>query len=238
MTKREGKTYSGVDPREVPSYGIREAAHYLGMPLPTLRSWAFGRYYPTEGGRKFFNPILVLPDKESRSLSFMNLVEAHVLDAIRREHEIPLQKVRMALKFLERAFPSRHPLADRNFETDGLNLFIQKYGQLINISENGQLAIKQLLEAHLRRIERDSAGLPIRLYPFTRKREPEDPRVVVIDPHLSFGRPAIAKTGVATAVVAERYKAGESVEELAEDYGCETLAIQEAIRCELQLEAA
>jgi len=65
-------------------------AHYLRVPLATLRSWVRGRYYPTERGQKFFKPIIELPDSKLASLSFVNLVEAHVLDAIRREHKIPL----------------------------------------------------------------------------------------------------------------------------------------------------
>ena len=94
------------------------------------------------------------------------------------------------------------------------------------------------LQAHLRRIERDSAGIPVKLYPFTRKRDPQEPKAVVIDPQVSFGRPVLAGTGIATSVIAERYKAGESMEELADDYGLKRLEIEEAIRCELPLEAA
>ncbi|MFQ5925967.1 MAG: DUF433 domain-containing protein [Terriglobia bacterium] len=92
--------------------------------------------------------------------------------------------------------------------------------------------------AHLRRIERDPAGFAVRLFPFTRKRELEEPKVVVIDPYVSFGRPVLVGTGIATAVIAERYKAGESIDDLTDDYGRQRLEIEEAIRCELQLEAA
>jgi uncharacterized protein (DUF433 family) len=94
------------------------------------------------------------------------------------------------------------------------------------------------MEAYLRRIERDHAGLAARLYPFTRKRSPDEPKAIVIDPRISFGRPILAGSGVPTAIVAERYKAGESIDELAEDYGRERLDIEEAIRCELDVEAA
>ena len=78
----------------------------------------------------------------------------------------------------------------------------------------------------------------IRLYPFTRKRELDEPRAVVIDPFVSFGRPVLAGTGISTAVVAERFKAGEPMGALADDYGRSLLEIEEAIRCELPLEAA
>ncbi len=228
----------GQDPRELPAYGVVEAAHYLQIPLATIRSWVAGRYYPTQSGKRFFKPIIVLPDKARPLLSFMNLVEAHILDATRRQHEVQLQKVRVALEYLSSRFPSKHPLADQKFETDGLDLFVEKYGELINISQEGQLAVRKLIQAYLSRIERDARGIPISLYPFTRRRALDEPKAIVIDPYVSFGRPVLVGTGIATAIVAERYKAGESVDELADDYGRQRSEIEEAIRCELQAQAA
>ncbi|HWQ69947.1 MAG TPA: DUF433 domain-containing protein [Patescibacteria group bacterium] len=226
------------DPRELPAYGVVEAAHYLQIPLATIRSWVVGRYYPTQSGKRFFKPIIVLPDKTRPLLSFMNLVEAHILDAIRRQHEVQLQKVRVALEYLNLKFPSKHPLADQKFETDGLDLFVEKYGELINISQEGQLAVRKLIQAYLSRIERDARGIPISLYPFTRRRALDEPKAIVIDPYVSFGRPVLVGTGIATAIVAERYKAGESMDDLADDYGRRRSEIEEAIRCELQVQAA
>ena len=77
--------------------------------------------------------------------------------------------------------------------------------------------------------------LPIRV---AREHDLHEPRVVVIDPHISYGRPVLVGTGIPTAVVAERYKAGESIDELAEDYSRSRKEIEEAIRCELWLDAA
>lgn len=80
--------------------------------------------------------------------------------------------------------------------------------------------------------------MPIKLYPFTREHKADEPKTIVIDPYISFGRPVLAGTGIATTIIAQRYKAGESIEELAEDYGRSRSEIEEAIRCELWLEAA
>jgi uncharacterized protein (DUF433 family) len=44
-------------------------------------------------------------------------------------------------------------------------------------------------------------------------------------------------TGIPTSLVAERYRAGDSIEDLAEDYRCEPIKSQEAIRCELLIAA-
>ncbi len=219
----------------VPAYTVPEAAHYLQIPTTTLRSWVKGRSYPLKPERAgFFEPIIQLPDEEQRLLSFTNLVEAHVLDAIRREHGVQLQKVRDAVCYMQKRMNVEHPLAFQAMVTDGVDLFVRRYAELINVSRDGQLAMGAILNAYLRRVDWDETGFAIRLYPFTRKRELDEPRVVVIDPEVSFGKPVLVGTGIPTSTVAERYKAGESVDDLAEDYDLERAKIEEAIRCELR----
>jgi len=230
--------YGSVDPREARIYTVAEAAHYLRIPVPTLRSWVAGRRYPVKAGLHYFRPVIMIPPGDRALLSFVNLVEAHVLDAIRRQHHVPLYKVRKAIQFLRKEFHSLHPLADQRIETDGQELFVEELGKLITITRDGQLAMRQVLAAHLRRIDWSEEGSAVRLYPFTRKRDAEEPRVVVIDPRRSFGRPVLVGTGIPTSIIAERFKAGESFDQLAADYGRERLEIEEAVRCELFLEAA
>jgi uncharacterized protein (DUF433 family) len=97
--------------------------------------------------------------------------------------------------------------------------------------------MKEIINVYLKRIDRDAQGLPIKLYPFTRDTESDatpksDPRVVVMSPSVSFGRPVIAGTGIPVSSIYERYKAGDSVAALAQDFNLETGAIEEAIRCE------
>jgi uncharacterized protein (DUF433 family) len=117
-------------------------------------------------------------------------------------------------------------------------MFIERYGQLIDIGQAGQLAMHAVLEIYLRRIERDAIGLAVRLYPFTSPNHTETSRSIVIDPTIAFGRPVLARRGIPTVVIAQRYKAGESMDSLVKDYGCEQVEIEEAIRCELHLKAA
>jgi uncharacterized protein (DUF433 family) len=193
---------------------------------------------PRTRALNFLVPLILLPDDARAGLSFVNLVEAHVLDAIRRHHQVPLSKIRDAIHYLQKHFSSKHPLAEQRFQTDGIDLFIDKFGKLINVTQSGQIALRELLKAHLHRVEHNANGAAVRLYPFTRKRDLSEPKVIVIDPHISYGRPVLVGTGIPTAIVAERYKAGESIDELAEDYGRSRNEIEEAIRCELWLEAA
>ena len=236
MTRSATAHQDDVD--HLASYSIPEAAHYLLVPPTTLRSWVVGRHYPRKENRGFFKPPIEIADREKRLLSFVNMVEIHVLSAIRREHDVPLQKVRRAIDFLIERFDAKRPLATHRFYTDGLDLFVSAVGNLINVSREGQLAMREMLTAHLRRVEWGREGTAVRLYPFTRKEAKDEPKVVVIDPRVAFGRPVLVGTGIPTAIIAERFKAGEQPEELASDYGRNASEIIEAIRCELRSEAA
>jgi uncharacterized protein (DUF433 family) len=188
-------------------------------------------------------PIIAIAAEQPPRLSFVNMVEAHVLSAIRYQHGVSLPAVRRAVGYLTEKFGSVHPLAEEQFQTDGVNLFVERLG-LLNVSAPGQLAMREILCAFLRRVERDERGLAVRLYPFSRRPSAvapmldDSPRLVVIDPRISFGRPVLAGTGVTTLTIAERFDAGESIESLAEDYGRSHEEIEEAIRCELTRDAA
>ena len=65
-----------------------------------------------------------------------------------------------------------------------------------------------------------------------------EPRFISLDPRVRFGRPVIVGTGIPTEEVAERFRAGDTCSQLAEEYGRPPQEIEEAIRCELTLDRA
>jgi uncharacterized protein (DUF433 family) len=216
-----------LDAREIPAYTVGEAAHYLGVPKSTLRSWF--------AGQRGFHAVIRPADAKALGLSFTNLVEAYVLTAIRRKHHIALPTIRRGLDYLVRKLGAKRPLIDREFATNGVDLFVDHLGEVINISRDGQIEMADLIRAYLERIDRDAKGVPIKLYPFMRAQAPrEQPRTVAIDPRVSFGRPVIAGTGIPTAVLAEQFKAGDPVPVLAKEYGADEEAVWDAIRRELE----
>ena len=241
---RQRDIYRGRDPRHIPTYGIYEASHILKIPTDTLRSWIRGRNYPTERyGTRTFDPLIELHDPDLPLLSFINLVEIHVLDAIRykyRKPRIPLPKVRSAIEHMRDKYGSRHPLAEYRFQQQGIDLIVDIAGELENVSRMGQLEIREWITAHLKRIERDPAGAAIALYPYLTRhpQQLEEPKLVLIDPRISFGKPILVGVGVPTSVVADRIDAGETPAELADDYGCEESEIQKAIQYERALPKA
>ena len=227
-----------TDLRALPAYTVQEASRYLAIPAATVRSWSVGSH----GGAPLIEAALIeAPRGRPTVLSFFNLTELHLLRAIRRDHRLKMSRVREAIRYLVRQARSdidrRHPLLSQRLETDGLDLFVRHCGQLVNVSEAGQLAMREFLGEALRRIERDPAGVPIRLYPFTHERTQNASALIVIDPRLSAGRPVLAGTGIAAESIMERYRAGESIGELAWDYGRDPAEIEEAIRHALPIAA-
>jgi len=242
MARRKIDIYQGRDPRQIPTYSLVEAAHYLQIPKATLASWIRGRYYPTKGGgHGRSEPIIVRPDQDLPLLSFTNLVEAHVLDAIRYFHHVPLKNVRYAVSYLRRASGSPHPLADYWFKLRGVELIVDEGGLIVNATRQGQLEMKTVIRAYLERVARDPQGAAESLYPYL-TRHPESvedqPKLVRIDPRISFGKPILVGVGVPTAVIADRYYAGERISALARDYACEASQIEDAIRYEGALQQA
>jgi uncharacterized protein (DUF433 family) len=228
--------YGGRDPREVPAYRFSDAASYLEIPVTTLRAWSRGMNYANKDGTKgYFKPVFSLPDPHQPLLSYLNLVEAFVLSSLRRKHLIDLYKIRVAIESLQKRFNTAHPLAEHQFQTDGVDIFVEEYGQLINVGQGGQLTMREVLETYLTRVDHDPTGRAARLYPFIRLTGTDQPKNVVINPYVSFGKPVIAGTGLPTRVVAERFKAGDSIHEIAPNYCRKEEEIDDALRYELRI---
>lgn len=229
--------YNRVDIRNIPTYSIKDTSQYLRIPVSTVRSWVIGLSYSTKEGSSFFAPLIEIPKHKPYLLSFTNIVELHVLRAIRSIHKIKLNKVREAIDFIIDKLEISHPLATKQFSTDGVNLFVEHYGKLIQANQDECNQLQMVFEAHLRRIEPDDNGFAMKLYPFTRPHEEDSPKIVSIDPRNAFGRLTIDGTGITTSILKERYLAGDSIEDLAIDYNFDSIYIQEAIRCELPMAA-
>lgn len=123
-----------LDPRSAPAYTVAEAAALVRVPISTLKTWIHG-----EGASK--KGLLVLPPSRPRLLAFSHLVEAFVLAAIRRGHGVALQRVRKAIQYVQRELHVERPLIHAKFKTDGVDLFVDQWGRLVNASKDGQVAI-------------------------------------------------------------------------------------------------
>ncbi len=172
---------------EVPIYGLTEAAQYLRVPLATLRYWVHG------GGP--VSPLIRLAGSDPSRLSFMNLLECYMLSSMRAIYDVRNPKVRKSLATLAKYVQHKHPLVEQAFQTDRRDLFIEHVGKVVNLSKDEQILIPGVMELYLERIERDPKGL-FKLYPFVMERTSNEPRLILINPAVGFGKPVIAGTGI------------------------------------------
>lgn len=217
------------DVRHQPAYTVAEAARYLKVAPATLRSWVVGRPYPTAAGAARSRPVIQAASNPPPMLSFWNLVEAHVLRSLRTDHGVPMDALRRAVAFAEKSLQIERLLLSPELRTDAGKLLLERYGELIELSASGQIAMRSMLNAHLARVEWDEWKFPVRLYPFTSSSAGTDKRPVAIAANIAFGRPVLVHGGITTAAIAERIDAGESVADLAEDYDVGLEDIEEAV---------
>jgi len=204
-------SYRDTDPYDLPLYSQREAAHVVGASPSTLRSWVA----PSPGAG---SPVIRLPRRSDGRLSFYNVIEAYVLNLIRQQHGVTMQKVRRAVAYAEKELGIDRLLIRRELRwEDRGSLFWERLSTLIDLSRSGQFAMRHIMHAHLHRIEwDDDSGLPRRFFPLIATGS--DARGVVVDPKVGFGQPTVVGTGVGTAIVARRIDAGEDLEAVARDY--------------------
>jgi len=219
-----------MDPRTQPTYGLIDAARCIGAHPATLRTWFKGRSYPTKSGPRR-SPNLLVPAAPD-GFSFQNLVQAHVVQGIRKRYSIPMHRVREALTYLRESMGNLDLLASEKFYHDRNHLFLKIEDRLISLSERGQSVNETILQQYLHRIEYARDGFASRLYPFvyTATGQLYEPQHIMIDPTIAFGKPCLKRLGVKTEIIANRFLAGEPIEDLSADYGAEPQEIQEAIR--------
>ena len=196
---------------------MAEAAQYLRMSGPKVRSWSHGSG--------------LIEASHSRLLSFNNILELHVLNGLRKKHALPMQRIRAAIEQYKKLYDNNHPLLDPRVVTDGFQLFLRSEDEIVNLSRSGQLAIPKIISAYLRRIERHNDD--IYFFPFVVHDTEEEPKNIQITPSVAFGKPVLAGTGIKTEVIAGRFLNRDSIADLAEEYEVEQSKIEDALRWEL-----
>jgi uncharacterized protein (DUF433 family) len=218
-----------TDIRDQPAYSVAEAARYLKVAPATLRSWVAGRPYPKAGGAAHSRPLIHPAGNPPPALSFWNLIEAHVLRSLRTDHGVSMDALRKAIAYAQKSLQIDRLLLSQELRTDAGKLLLERYGELIELSASGQIAMRRLFNEHLARVEWDQWKFPVRLYPFASGDLPLTDRPIAIDASVAFGRPVIALRGVTTSAIAERIDAGESAAEIASDYDLSERDIEEAV---------
>jgi uncharacterized protein (DUF433 family) len=210
---------------EVPIYGLSEAARYLRLPIKTLEYWVYGT--------SRLPALIKGASRDPRALSYMNLLECHMLKAMKKDYDLKLPKIRKAIIELGGKFSFAHPIIEAPLYTNRVDVILKELDKYVNLSARrggGEQLIAPEMLVYMERIERDQDGF--RFFPFVMGSDKSEPKTILISPSVSFGKPVIVGTGISTAVIASRFNARESITDLADEYGIKPNQIEEAIRWE------
>lgn len=224
----------------IPLYTVAEAARIVDVPASTLATWAKGYVRrPPDRTEVEGDPVVtyIQPERPGAPvIPFVGLVESLVLAAIRRSG-VPMQRVRPALQAVSEGLGLEHPLASKKLYTDGAELlydFGEHHRDTIDgqvaleliIIRSGQRIFENVIEEYLRRIEYDASDGYARLIHVPAYRTAQ----VVVDPVRSFGAPIFERGGGRVEDVMQRFWAGESLDELADDYGVPPEQLEDVVR--------
>ena len=150
-----------------------------------------------------------------------------MLLAIRQGYGIPLKRLRDAMEYLREQGGDLLFLAHQNFRHDRQHLYVMKDSFLLSLSERGQQVNRHVITEGLKQIVHGEDGYADQFYPLLRGHEQKS---IMLAPAVGFGRPVLARRGIAAQAIARRFEAGEHLADLATDYDVTTEEIEDAIR--------
>lgn len=206
-------------------YTAAEVARWAKTTPQTARRWVTGYTYRSGTEARWSPPVAGRGDQAF--LTFENVVEIAAVAAIRRAG-VSMQRIRADVDFARKELELDRPLLSERFLTDGRELFLRDaatHPHFTNLSRSGQIAWSNL-EAVLREVDYAEDMLARRWWPAGRDEG------VVVDPQVNFGRPVVAIVGVRTETLVDRWIAGVTLEELADEYRITAGVIERAVRFE------
>ena len=184
----------------VPLYSLADAARHIAVPRTTFDTWVRGYERQRDSGPTTLGEPIVT-----------------------------------AVEALERELGIEHALASEQLYTDGAEVLYnfasthddRPEGRAVMdlvAPRSGQRVFVPVVERYLKRIKFDTGYAGVLALPQYRRAE------VIVDPRRSFGLPIFASGAARVEVVLGRFKAGESVEELSEEFGVPVDDLVDVIR--------
>ena len=214
-------------------YTVSGAARLVGMSPSTLRTWSHG-YTNTFKDRPAVTqgPVITSlngASRDTRSIPFVGLVEATVVQAFRNTG-LPMQRIRKALEVLASEGELQHALASRQLYSDGANVlydYAQKHHdkqlRLLTVVQTGQRVFHEVIDEYLKRIHFGDEWATELILPVTKR------HLLRVVPDIAGGDALFVDGGAPLSAVQSRAYAGEPIESIAADYGTPIEDIREAL---------
>ncbi len=205
----------------LPSYTVADTARYAKTKRQTVYYWHFGG--PDVGP--------ALPGREHRRpLSYLELIEAAFVATFRRLG-LSLQKIRRAREYTAQILNSEFPFAEYKWKTEGHHMLLDLWrtepdseAKLLILGDvYGQETWQEMVGDRFAEFDYEHELALIWHVAGRQSR-------VTIDPRIAFGAPMVR--GVATWVLKGRWKAGESIEDIEEDFALDKSEIAQGLQFE------
>jgi len=159
-------------------------------------------------------------------------MEVATIDKLRRKGFSfkQIRKINVTARFY---LKTPRPLVTETFRVMGRDIFVDEgFGILLNVGRGaGMQAWDEVLDPFLDTVEYEGE-IVRRWWPLGKNAE------VLVDPDFGFGLPVVEGVGVRTEIIAERYRAGDSPNEIAYDFDVTPKQIDDALRWEMPKKAA
>lgn len=221
------------------AYTVSQAARLADTSPQNIRNWFLGRASPGHEIAPVLGPKLKRTGIHL-TVSFLDLAELIVVAKFRngRGRTIPLKRLREAHAFARLKLGIDYPFASAVFKLKGAHI-IHEYEHAhpgpgtiaIDMGGNYMLPIEMEEALALFDFDTTDSALAERWYPAGRKVP------VVVDPEYGAGWPVVEGRNVRASVLVQRWQAGWTYEELAEDFEMSVEVIEAAIRAGVRLAA-
>lgn len=208
-----------------PLFTLRETAAYLGIPKSTVQWWA----RPPSAKSSL---ITCFPAQgRSATVPFIGFAEAFVLSSFRRAG-VPLQRIRPAVEVLAKEIGVEHALASKSLYTDGAEVlfdYATKRGERevmdLVVVRTQQRQFSEVVKEYLKGIQYGGDGWAdaVRLPTYANAE-------VIVDPKVAFGLPLVVRGGARVEDLVDRFQAGDSVTDIAVDFGVSPIEVEDVIR--------
>ncbi|HEV8398792.1 MAG TPA: hypothetical protein VGQ18_03020, partial [Gemmatimonadales bacterium] len=173
-----------ADLRDRPRYTTREVARAVGMPPATVSAWLRGYPYPLARGGGRFQSVIEQSDPSDGRLSFNDLLQVAVLRALRTSHQLQLPYIRKALLDAQKQHGIEHLLISAELRAGAGRMFIQKYGELLELNAAEQFTMWAIFQDFLEQF----VDFPKAKF-FPRERTTNGRRLILVTPFIGFGKP-------------------------------------------------
>lgn len=211
-----------------PVYVFDDVDRLLGLAKGTARRWIDGY---SRGGRTYA-PVIRAESAGDDTVTWGEFVETRLLAGFRRD--VPMIRLRPAIQALREEFRTRYPLAHARPYIDAQGRELVKAIQdevgldvslRLVVVRNGQMLLTEPAAQFRRSADfGEDQEVVQRLHPAPNIEE------VWIDPNRQSGDPVVR--GVPTSVLAELFRAGDSITQIADWYELQRTEVEAALRYE------